>query len=75
MLWGKTAKHGMDVRRKGGHVGDHHHDIVWLHGRVVVKPVPKSVVQYFNFTQGRMRLHHLNAAIVGQQLWRIGQGV
>ena len=75
MLWRKATKYGLNVRSKGGHVGHHHHHIGGLPTGVIVKPVPQSVVQYFNFALRRMRLHHLNTAIVCHRLRRVGHRI
>ena len=70
MLWWEAAKHGLNVRCKGGHVGHHHHHIGGLPLRMGIKPRPQLVVQNFNFTLRRMRLHHAQTAIVRNRFRR-----
>ena len=75
MLGRKAAKHSLNVRGKGGHVGHHDHHIGRLPSGVVVEPVPKPVVQYLHFALRRMCLHHLNAGIVRHLKWLIWHGI
>ena len=75
MLRWKTTKHGLNVGGKRGHVGHHHHHIGRLPCGVVIKPIPKPIMQNFYFALSRMRLDHLNAAIVVQRFWNVGHRI
>ena len=54
----------MDVRRKVGHVGHHHHDVGRLQSGVCIQPRQQSVVQHLYLALGRVRLHKAHAGVV-----------
>ena len=49
LLGCEPAKDGLDVGRKGGHVGHHHHHISGVQRRVGVEPGQQLVMQHLDF--------------------------
>ena len=47
----RVAEYGRDVRRVGGDIGDHHHDIARRERGICAEPVQQLIVQHFDFAQ------------------------
>ncbi|NDC60802.1 MAG: hypothetical protein EBZ60_02105 [Betaproteobacteria bacterium] len=70
----KAPKHRMDVRRKLGHVGHHHHDVSRLQVLVLIQPSQQQVVQYLDLALGRMRLGETQAVVSRTALHQAQRG-